>query len=200
MIYYGSIPSELSNQNQFSKFLHFTEYPKRGNHLVFLKSEPERFFNPGDIETIWMERGFTSYGSRYNDSNLKELRKRISETTPTRLALNDFPSDFSLKELDKSPLNQTTFWIFVNDMNDLIKYNDFDGQYQVIFPHETPDLNEYKTLIRAARDITAKYTVKNPLLGEIDCYRTTEFYAIIRCLTGSITFPANPSKKHIANS
>ena len=172
---YGSILSELSNQNPFSKFLHFTQYPKRGNHLVFLKSEPERFFNQCDIETIYRETGFTSYGSRYNDSNLKELRKRISETTPTRLALDGFPSEFSLKELNQYPLNQTTFWIFVNDMNDLIKYNDFDGQYQVIFPHETPNLNEYKTLIRAARDITAKYTVKNPPLGEIDCYRTTEF-------------------------
>ena len=175
MMDYSHFLPEFSNQNPFSKFLHFTQYPKRGNHLVFLKSEPERFFNQGDIETIWIENGFDGNGIIIRDDALKKLRKRILDTTPIRLAIDGSHLNVSLKELDKSPLNQTTFWIFQNDMNDLIKYNDFDGQYPVIFPHETPSLNEYKALIRAARDITAKYTVKNQPLGEDDRYRTTEF-------------------------
>ena len=175
MLDYGSIPTELTNQNPFSKFLHFTQYPKRGNHLIFLKSEPEIFFNQCDIEIVWVESGFDGNGIIIRDDTLKKLRKRILDTTPTRLAIDGSHLNVSLNELNKSPLNQTTFWIFVNDMNDLIKYNDFDGQYPVILPHEAPDLNEYKTLIRAARDITAKYTVKNPPLGEDDRYRTTEF-------------------------
>ena len=172
---FSSIPPDTSNHNQFSKFLHFTQNPKRGNHLIFLKSEPDRFFNQGDIETIWVEKGFDGNGIIIRDDTLKKLRKRILDTTPTRLAIDGSCLNVSLKELDKSPLNQTTFWIFQNNMNALIKYNDFDGQYPVIFPHEIPGVNEFDSIMRAARDMKAKYAVKNPPLGEDDRYRTTEF-------------------------
>ena len=173
---FSSIPADTSNHNQFSKFLHFTQKPKRGNHLIFLKSEPDRFFNQGDIETIWVEKGFDSNGIIIRDDTLKKLRKRILDATPpTRLGIDGSCLNVSLNELDKSPLNQTTFWIFVNYMERLIEDNDFDGQYPVIFPHEIPGVNGFDSIMRAARDMKAKYTVRNPLLGEDDRYRTTEF-------------------------
>ena len=159
----------------YAKFLHFTQNPTKGNHLVFLKSEPDRFFNQNDVETIGIEKGLTYSGGSYYESNLKELRRRISETKLSRLALNGFPSDFSLIQLDKSPLNQTTFGIFVNYMDRLIEDNDFIGQYPVIFPHEIPGVNEFDSILRAARDMKAKYRVRNQLLGVDDYYRTTEF-------------------------
>ena len=172
---YSHFLPEFSNQNPFSKFLHFTKQSKKGNHLIFLKSEPERFFNQNDIETIWIEKGFDGNGIIIRDDTLKKLRKRILDTTPTRLAIDASRLNVSLNELDKSPMNQTTFWIFQNDMNDMIKYNDFDGQYPVFFPHEIPGVNEFDSIMRAARDMKAKYAVKNPPLGVDDYYRTTEF-------------------------
>lgn len=162
-------------QLKFSKYIDCALQSRQ--HIILVNSFPEDFdFFPDEIVEFFSVKGYdwNNHGKKIDDCNLSEIRKRIINEKPSELALTSL-QDFPISILENYPLNQTQFWVFTNNMNQLVKYNDFKGQFPVFFPHEIPPTDQFDAVLKSARDMRAKYRVHSNLLGDDDTHRVIEF-------------------------